>query len=285
MPHRLVCLAILLFWSIAAGALFTRDLLPDLMIGTPPDLRTISRGQQSSKPTRWAIQVAEDPALLNLRLVGQAETKSALQADGWMWMTSNVVIDAADLLKGGRFQTSHEERLEVLSTYEIDPSGNLFAFRASVRAAEQPDDLMVLEGKVKGDTLEVQARGPLPIFNWGPRTLPYQARGMVQNTLGPMDRMPGLQVGQRWESRIISPLTGRVETVRFEVARKAVITWGNSPVAALEVVARATPLSIRIWVRPDGVVLRQEVPFPFVRLVLDRLPEDGEAAVAKVGAP
>ena len=30
------------------------------------------------------------------------------------------------------------------------------------------------------------------------------------------------------------------------------------------------PITAKTWVRPDGVVLRQEVPFPFVRLVLER---------------
>ena len=45
MPHRLVCVAILLFWSVAAVALFSRDILPDLLIGTPPDLRTVSKTQ------------------------------------------------------------------------------------------------------------------------------------------------------------------------------------------------------------------------------------------------
>ena len=35
----------------------------------------------------------------------------------------------------------------------------------------------------------------------------------------------------------------------------------------------STPLSARTWVRPDGLVLRQEVPFPFVKLVLERQPD------------
>ncbi len=34
------------------------------------------------------------------------------------------------------------------------------------------------------------------------------------------------------------------------------------------------PLTMRTWVRTDGMILRQEVPFPFVRLVLERRPED-----------
>ena len=47
----------------------------------------------------------------------------------------------------------------------------------------------------------------------------------------------------------------------------------TSPVTTLEVVTQMTPLTARTWVRPDGLVLRQEVPFPFVRLMLERLPE------------
>ena len=155
--------------------------------------------------------------------------------------------------------------------HEIDPAGNLFEFWSLVKSAGEVGSLLTLEGRVKGGSLEVRARGPLPIFSWN-KSFPYEPRGMVQNSLGPMDRMPGLQVGQRWESRIVSPLTGRVETVKVEVARKAVITWGNNPVQTLEVVAKAQPVSVRMWVRPDGLVLRQEVPFPFVRLVLDRRP-------------
>jgi hypothetical protein len=273
MPHRLVCVAILLFWSIAAVALFTRDILPDLVIGTPPDLRSISKSQPPPLPTRWAILVAEDSKLLNLRSVGQAVTRTTLKADGWVQMTSEVHIDAGDLLKGTPFAAVHSERLDVVSSYEIDSSGNLFGFWSRVRSFLDAGDMLTLEGRVKGKTLEVISKGPIPIFNWT-KSFPYEPRGMVQNTLGPLDRMPGLQVGQRWESRIVSPLTGRVETVRVEVARRGVITWGNNPVRVLEVVAKSLPMSVRIWVRNDGVVLRQEVPFPFVRLVLERLPDE-----------
>lgn len=286
MPHRLVCIAILVFWSVAAGALFTRDVLPDLMVGSPPDLRSITSNQTGAnpEPTYWIIQVAEDPNLLNRRPVGQAETRSTLTADRWVHIESKVWIDAADLLKGTRFDASRDEQLEVLSTYEIDSSGNLFAFWTAVKSVQDPGELLTLEGRVHGDSLEVKARGPLPIFNWT-RTLPYQRRGMVQNTLGPVDRMPGLQVGQRWESRIISPLTSRVETVRFEVARKGTILWGNNPVPALEVVAKAAPISLRLWVRPDGLVLRQEVPFPFVRLVIERKPDGTGPGAGAPAAP
>ena len=42
MPSRLVCVGILLYWSIATFALVKNDLLPELSVGNPPDLRTIA---------------------------------------------------------------------------------------------------------------------------------------------------------------------------------------------------------------------------------------------------
>ncbi len=288
MPHRLVCVAILLFWAVAAVALVTRDYLPELMIGTPPDLRSISRADHDPGPTSWSIMMrdARDEAAMP-RPVGQAETWTRLKADGWVQMDGTVRFNTADLLKGSPFSTDRSEPLEVVSSYQIDPSGNLFAFRARVRPEGEETDLLSLDGQVDKDRLKVRARGPLPLFNWT-RSFPYAPRGMVQNALGPMDRMPGLQVGQRWDSRIVSPLTGRVETVRVEVARKTAITWANNPVVTREVVARSGPLAVRIWVRPDGLVLKQEVPLPFGTLILERLPDDRElepdpAAVASGG--
>ncbi len=290
MPHRLVGLGILLFWSIAAAALFVRDLLPDLMIGSPPALRSISMADRSPRPTRWTLMVVDEDEKGEFRVVGQAVTETTLKDDGWVRMSSEVRIDGEDLLRGTPFGPVRDAKLKILSAYEIDPSGNLQTFHAGVREADEADDLLSLDGRLKGDVLEVRARGPLPIFNWT-RNFPYQPRGIVQNAVAPMDRMPGLRVGQRWESRIVSPLTGRVESVRVEVQRKGVITWGNNPVSALEVVARSAGLSVRIWVRPDGLVLRQEVPFPFGgQIVLERQPEaghgpDGAGAGAEVAGP
>ncbi|HEV3164759.1 MAG TPA: hypothetical protein VGZ22_12090 [Isosphaeraceae bacterium] len=284
MPHRFVCVAILLFWAVAAVALFTRDLLPDLLIGTPPDLRSISVAERNEAPTRWTVLVADDPSLLNLRTVGQAVTTSTARPDGSMRLSSEVRIEARGLLEKTPFRTSEDEHLVIKSFCEITPSGNLSNFATRVRSQAEGLELLCLDGRVKGDVLEVKAKGPLPLFNQV-MNIPYQSRGMVQNTFGPLDRMPGLQVGQRWKSWIVSPLTGRVEPMRAEVKRKGVITWANNPVPALEVVAKAAPVSVRLWVRPDGLVLRQEVPFPFFRLVLERQPAVAASAAAKGAIP
>ena len=54
------------------------------------------------------------------------------------------------------------------------------------------------------------------------------------------------------------------------------INWNGNPESTYEVVQHMAPLAMRTWVRLDGVILRQEVPFPFVRLVLERRPEPDE---------
>src|SRR5437763_462000 len=80
----------------------------------------------------------------------------------------------------------------------------------------------------------------IALLNWTKR-LPYEPRGMIQNGMGPIDRLPGLQVGQRWETQVVSPLTGRVERVNVEVAGKRVIQWDNNVVTTLEVVTHFAP--------------------------------------------
>jgi hypothetical protein len=275
MPHRLVSLAILLFWAISSVALFSRDILPDLLIGSPPDLRSIALADRNPGPTKWALLVADDPASIQLRSVGQAVTETQHKRDGWVRLTSEAWFDSGELLKGTPFAQMQNERLVVRGAYDIDASGNLERFHAAVRTSSSSTDMLTLTGQVTKNNLEVTAYGPLHLMNWS-KSFPYQPRGMVQNALGPIDRMPGLQVGQRWKSRMVSPITGRVEEVRVEVARKTLITWDSNPVWTLEVVTHVPPISARTWVRPDGLVLRQEAPFPFVKLFMERQVPDSE---------
>ena len=273
MPSRLVCIAILLYWVVGASSLIRRDILPELGFVRPPDLRTIASAEKNAEPSRWAVEVIDNPlAPESRRTIGMASTESSRNPEGWVELTSKVAFDAGGLLRGTPISKDADTRLEVTSHYRIDPSGNLRAFTAVVRADNDPEDLLTVEGTLRNRMLKVVSRGRLPILNQT-RVIPYEPRGLVQNALGPFDRLPGLQVGQRWETQMVSPLTGRMETVGVDVSRSCVIHWDNSPVTAFEVIHHVSPLSARTWVRPDGLVLRQEVPFPFVKLVLERIPD------------
>lgn len=276
MPHRIVCLAILVSWSVAASSLFVRDLLPDLIVGPPPDLRDVARADETPGPIEWSILVNDesDTASGGLRSVGSAITESIHQLDGDVTFNSEAWFDSGELLKGTHLQEWGGERLEVISTLIVNNMGNLRMFRSAVRVAGETKELLVLEGRLKEDMIHVNISGPLMLWDVN-REFPYKARGMVQNTLGPLDRMPGLHPGQRWESQVVSPLTGRVEKVHVEVQkRKPMIHWDQDLVTTLEVVSKISGITARTWVRADdGLVLRQEVPLLFVTLLLERQPQ------------
>jgi hypothetical protein len=273
MPSRFVSLAILIYWSIAAFCLLSWEVIPELTLGYPPDLRAIVGAGESSRPVRWSIQVVDDPRHPDLRRpVGEAVTTSARRPNRWVEMTSRVEIDAGGLLKGTPFANVSNVRLGVESVYRVAPSGNLDSFDLQVKSRDTPDELIKVKGKLKGDKMEIVSRGPLPIFN-KTLTFDYEPRSVVQDVLGPLDRLPGLHVGQRWESRVINPFTGQVDRLRVEVKRRGLIHWEGKTVTTFEVVQYTGPLSMTTWVRTDGVILRQEVPIPFVRMVLERRPD------------
>ena len=281
MPTRPAIAVILVSWVFAAFSLFQRDFLPDFRTTPPPDLRSIAGAGEHSPPSNWFLSVADDADLKSLRPVGRASTWTERNPDGGTTLLSNVSFDSDGLLRGTPFairggSTPGEGHLTVDNTCEIDPSGNLRQFQVKVKGhVGSSAPLMSIDAHVVGRSIEVTARGPLPLLNWT-RSIPYEPRGMIQNGIGPTDRLPGLQVGQRWETEVVSPITGRVEKVLTEVTGKHSIQWNGLLVPTLEVVQHLSPISARTWVRRDGLVLRQEVPFPFVRLILER-------AVSNVG--
>lgn len=285
MPSRLVCVAILLYWLVASVGLVSRDLLPELSVGSPPDLRTIASAGGEGPPARWIIHVADNPNVPGSgRSVGQAVTESRRAKDGWVEMSSKVSFDSGRLLgslmKGGTPAQPAADQIEFVSTYRVDPSGNLRSFHAEVRMPNAPDGPWRIDGKLKkNQIMEVVSQGPLPILN-KTMAFEYQPRGVVQSQFGPLDRLPGLQVGQRWDEQVASPLSGQVETVRAEVARRALIHWDKGLTPTLEVVHRSKAVTARTWVRPDGLVLRQEVVLPVLRLMLERQPDPARASDA-----
>jgi hypothetical protein len=270
MPSRFVSLAILVYWSIAAFCLLSWDVLPDLVQGYPPDLRSITYANNDGRAVRWSLQVIDNPKDPDVRrTVGEAVTSSTRRPDGWFLIDSKVEFDAGGLLKGTLFATRMDMPLEIRSLYHVEPSGNLRSFDINVKPRESSERLVSVRGDVDHGKMTIVSHGPVPLLNhrW---VFDYEARSVVQNALGPIDRLPGLHVGQKWETRVVSPFTGQVDRARVEVARRTLIPWHGHPVPVFEVVQHLAPLSMRTWVTLDGLILRQEVPFPFVRLVLDR---------------
>jgi hypothetical protein len=273
MPSRLMSLLILVYWSIAAFCLLKWDVLPEMSVGYPPDLRGIAFASDSNRPARWSILVVEGPSEENHRTVGEAVTTSIRQHDGWFEMASNVDFDAGDLLRGTVLAVRQSLPVQVKSRYHVDPLGNLQNFDLRVASKDIGDELVHVTGKLHQGKMEIVSRGPVPILNRS-LSIKYEPRSVVSDILGPLDRLPGLHEGQRWETEVINPFTGQVEHVRVEVTRRTVIHWAGNLETAYEVEQKVSGLRMRTWVRYDGVILRQEVPFPFVHLILERRAED-----------
>lgn len=273
MPSRLACVGILLFWAVASVGLITRDVLPDLLIGPPPDLRSVAAADRSAGPTRWSILVSDDPSMNSLRSVGQVVTRSAIDPDGRLKLVGEAWFDSGKMLHGTPYASREDVRIRVDNDYDIDRSGNLLSFRAVVKAEGTDAPLLRMEGVYRNHAIDVKARGPIDLLDLT-RSFPYEPRTMIQNALGPIDRLPGLAVGQRWEARVVSPLTGKIDVVKAEVVRRGEIYWDKGTVGVFEVVHKIPPaISAKTWVRrSDGLVLRQEVPFPIVKLILERQP-------------
>ncbi|WP_165230907.1 hypothetical protein [Aquisphaera insulae] len=280
MPSRLLSLLLLVYWCVAAFCLLTWEILPELSLGYPPDLRAIAAASGDDRPVRWKIGAVDDPKTPEqYRTVGKAVTSSRRLQDGWFELESQVEIDAGNVMKATPFGGRANFRVEVLSTYRVDPSGNLKSFDIKVNPKDIREDLFTVTGRLKGEEMEVVAKGPVPVLN---QTLhfPYEPRSVVQDALGPLDRLPGLHVGQRWDSRVLNPFSGQVESLRVEVQKRTLIHWGGGPVTVFEVTQRTGSMTARTWVRTDGVIVRQEVPFPLVRLVLEREPDETDSAQA-----
>jgi hypothetical protein len=288
MPSRLMSLLILIYWSIAAFCLLKWDVLPELTMGYPPDLRGIAFASDSNRPVRWSIQVVDDPRADNrrTRTVGEAVTKSERLSDGWYEMTSRVEFDAGDLLRGTMLAMRESLRVQVKSRYQIDPTGNLQNFEVRVASENLDDELVHVSGRLREGRMEITSRGPVPILNTKrPLSVKYEPRSVVSDVLGPLDRLPGLHVGQRWEMQVVNPFTGQVDPAKVEVTRRTVIHWAGNPVSTYEVEQKISSLSMHTWVRTDGVILRQEVPFLFARLILERRGGDDDALPDPASSP
>lgn len=285
MPSRWISLVILVYWSIAAFLLLKWDVLPELTMGYPPDLRGIAFASDSTRPVRWSIQVLDDPrSPESRRTVGEAVTTTKRQADGWFEMTSRVEFDAGDLFKGTVLAIRDNLRVEIRSRYNVDPAGNLQNFEVRV-SSDLGDEMVHVTGRLRDGRMNIVSRGPIPIMNHE-ASIKYEPRSVVSDVLGPLDRLPGLHVGQRWEMQVVNPFTGKPETSRAEVTRGTIIHWAGNPVSTYEVEQQMSSLRVHTWVATDGMILRQEVPFPIVHLILERRGDDaGVAASSTPDAP
>ncbi len=288
MPPRLARLGIVIAWLIATSLLFFRDLLPELLVGEPPDFTAIipNEEEELEGPVTWTITVNDEKedGSADPRIVGMAITETTKQADGFVRLSSKIRFDSGKLLQGTPLANTGGEELEINSTIDVDPMGNLSSLQSSVRGAAEDREVLVIEGQLEEDQLVINARSPmLRLINWS-KSFPYEPRQIVQNAVAPVDRLPDLRVGKRWKTRAVSPITGQaVEAVAEVTSQNVMMSIGNAmvPTFVVETEFGGPPplggITARTWVRAsDGLVIQQEVPLVIVKLLLTRELDSGD---------
>lgn len=275
MPRLFTRILIMIFWLICSGMLFYRDILPDYLVGQPPDWKRLVQKAEYGT-TRWLIAV-DDGGERN-RVVGQAFNEINMRADGATILKSRIKIDAKGLFNGTILQVAESTKFQFENTTTITPQGLLDHIRAEVLVEELGDKpILVIQGiPTDQNKLDIRFSSSIsPLMNFR-QIIKYAPQQMVRGGLEPIDQLPGLRIGQRWTTQILQPMTARPESIRSEVVSLVRIFWDGNPTEVFLVEHKAITFSAKTWVRRDGLVLRQQLPTPFVKLVLERDPKEGD---------
>jgi hypothetical protein len=289
MQNRLFTALVLLLWLCSMTWLIAYKIVPSLLVGSPPSYDTTLPPEEDRNATAsWHV-------LWNDRPVGRAASTTERDEDGAAEIRSLLSVEdlplrqmlpqgAASLLSplGNRMGNLD---FDIRSHAVIDPLGHLTSFQTNVELAQLTDDIEV-QGYVKDGVLHVTLRSG--DFHYRTeKELPPGA--LVTNELAPYAYLRDLRLGQSWTVPVYSPLRSPhrpLEMLQATVESEDLIEWGGRPVQTLVIVYRGESgasslsedsVSARLWVRDDGLVLRQEVSLLGSRLRFERMTE-AEAA-------
>lgn len=262
---------VVLFWLSTMAWLVVAKILPSLLTGEPPSYKKIVlAAEETPEPVAWDMFWDDEP-------IGHASSSLVRQPDGMVEIESHVRVRNLPLAEVTPPWMSHMLRLlegdEVVldllaeSVFTIDPLGRLASFRGKLG---MPDGvtLMNVQGVVQEDQLKVTVRAD-QIVHSTEVFLPGDA--LVGDAFSPRDRLPDLHAGQTWTVPVFSPFqppTSPMEVLQASVERRDYIVHNGAAVDCWLVVYReesggapqdAQQVRGRVWVQPDGIVLKQEM--------------------------
>ena len=277
--------AVVALWLATMSWLIATKVVPSLLVGEPPNYTTILSAQRADPPVGWVMDWDD-------RRLGWAVSMTSAIPQGLTEVRSRVHFEylpldemVPDWLRP-ILPSFGDRRLQVpmdsRSNLVFDPLGRLSRFESSVAFASQ-EPFVKVRGSVDGAKMALWIRvGELPPFETEV-TIPRNA--MLGDTLSPQSRLPGLREGQVWTMESYSPLrppNSPSEILCATVESRAPIFWNGQVADAFLVVYRSDPGAAigsagsargKLWVRRDGMVLRQQVTVFRSALTFVRLPE------------
>ena len=282
---------VVLFWLATMSWLTVSKILPPLRVGEPPNYASILQDTADEPPVCWSIRMRD-------RMVGWAANKVVHRKDGIHELYSRVYLGEvpleelapgwlASVLKPLFLDTRYMD-IDKRSCFIVDPLGRLAEFDSRVRLGSI-EDAIHIHGQIEGALLKLSVQSGELSANLE-RTLAPSA--LMSDELSPQARMPGLRVGQTWTVPIYSPFrapNSPLEILQAIVEREDRFQWEGENVLTRVIVYRGDAGSGigggesrgRMWVRDDGVVLRQEVIVFHSPVQFDRLTDSQSKAMQR----
>jgi hypothetical protein len=289
MSSRWYSLAVVILWLTTMGWLVVKKILPQMLRGEQPSYQAVLTDTSGGKaaPVGWRMSWNSRPLGWAVSTVTQlpsqmTEIRSRLCFE-------NVPIDEllatwSKLLGSLRGLPSLHLRVEAESTVTLDPLGHLVELDSALRAMPG-QSLVRLRAAVEGRQLAISLRLPEGAGDVNDLKIPW-SDDMLNDNLSPQTRLPELRPGQQWSVPSYSPLHAinprqpiEILLARVEKEKEAII-WNGKSEETLVVVYRTDATQTeknvrsRLWVRPDGTVLRQQLYLFDKALTFNRMTDD-----------
>jgi hypothetical protein len=257
--------------------LVTTKIVPALQQGTPPDLRDeVAENKEAPPPVAWELTWNGEPIGTT---VSQAYTDDGEPAEfrSLVQLHDLAVKEVAQEFLGGMSfladsllgGANSRIDLTLATRLRLDWQSELESFESSVRSGDALDLLFVRGSRTEDDRLKLTLVSGDSSFDV-PQEFSLPPKARYAEAFSPRTRMLGLSLGQKWTTPVVNPLSSgnSVRLVESLVESRETISWQDAPVETFVVVYRydrgsgaaaREPVG-KVWVRDDGVVVRQELP-------------------------
>lgn len=288
MDSRWFSPVVVLLWVATMGWLTMDKVLPQLREGDPPTYRALF-DQLDDGPVIWDLYVNE-------RAVGRSKSEMKKLDNGGLQIKTELALmsqlSLSELLPESLRLTFLPElnRLpakgaQIDSQLEVNRSGRLLGMEATLRWGDFVDVLRI-SGAVVDNELQLVTQ--VNKVSLPPIKIPLSSETQLVESFAPQSRLMGLRLGQSWTMPVFSPLQPAtpVEVLQAVVAREEPIFWDGHICSTLVVEYRkgsgaggAQEIRGRMWVRIDGLVLKQQATLLTSQLVFVRQTKDEERGI------
>jgi len=293
MYSRWYNVAVVLLWLGAMTWLTLAKVLPPLLIGERPSYDTILGARTREPPVAWNLFLGDESlgwALCTTDALPQELTEIRSRVHFHRLPLEQIMPEwLAGMLKPLERSMS-DLQMDTESMVVIDPLGRLSQFESAVWFDPMRDAIR-MRGTVEENRLQVEIRAGGEKVYGDEVYLPSDA--LLGDALSPQTQLPGLRTGQKWTVptySLLAPHNSPMEILTARVKGMERIVWAGESVDTWLVVYRnedgsgvgsEDALRARLWVRPDGTVLRQETRLLSAAMTFVRLPDERAEALRK----